>query len=78
MSEGWKGGGSSRLRMKLQASPTEELDEDEDNEEEKRKNEEGKKEAGRKRAREKVRKFSRRAMVYFCTLSHFKGGSLIR
>jgi len=33
MSKGWKGGGSSRLRMKLRASPTEELDED--NEEEK-------------------------------------------
>lgn len=32
-----KGGGSSRLRMKLQASPTEELDEDEDDKEEKRK-----------------------------------------
>jgi len=41
MSKGWKGGGSSRLRMKLRASPTEELDED--NEEEKWKSERGKK-----------------------------------
>lgn len=39
---------------------------------------ERKKETGRKRAQEKVRRFSRRALVYFCTPSHFKGGSLIR
>ncbi|TGZ37347.1 Uncharacterized protein DBV15_05654 [Temnothorax longispinosus] len=39
---------------------------------------ERKKKAGRKRAQEKVRRFSRRALVYFCTPSHFKGGSLIR
>lgn len=32
----------------------------------------------KKRARKKVSRFSRRAMVYFCTPSHFKGGSLIR
>lgn len=36
------------------------------------------KEAEQKRARKKVSGFSQRAMVYFCTPSHFKGGSLIR
>lgn len=47
------------------------------NEKAKKERKEERKEAERKRAREKVSRFSRRAMVYFCAPSHFKRGWFI-